>query len=96
MKLLMLFYQGSATHRLTTLLESHQAPGYTAIPDAHGKGVTGRAEGTRAWPGQSTVVFTIVPDDRVQALEDALRGLAAEAQPGERLHVAVVPVEHFF
>ena len=96
MKLLMMFYQGSAPHRVTTVLESHHAPGYTEFANAHGSGVSGRVEGTRAWPGQSTVVVTIVPDDRVMELEDALRGLAADAQPGERLHVAVMPVEHFF
>lgn len=96
MKLMMLFYQGSAGHRLTSVLEAHQAPGYTEIADAHGRGTSGRVEGTRAWPGHSSVVVTIVPDDRVQPLEDALRGLAADAQPGERLHVAVLPVEHFF
>jgi hypothetical protein len=92
----MLFYQGSASHRVTSVLEAHHAPGYTEFANAHGSGVTGRVEGSRAWPGQSTVVVTIVPDDRVPALEDALRGLAAEAQAGERLHVAVLPVEHFF
>ena len=96
MKLLMLIYQGSAAHRLTSVLEAHHAPGYTEFPETHGRGVSGRVEGTRAWPGQSTVVVTIVPDDRVKELEDALRGLEVDAQPGERLHVAVLPVEHFF
>ena len=96
MKLLMLIYQGSAAHRLTSILEAHQAPGYTEFAETHGRGASGRVEGTRAWPGQSSVVVTIVPDDRVQELEGALKGLAADAQPGERLHVAVLPVEHFF
>lgn len=96
MKLLTLFYQGATPHRVTSVLDAHHAPGYTEFANTHGSGVTGRVEGTRAWPGQSTVVVTIVPDDRVSELEDALRALAADAQPGERLHVAVLPVEHFF
>jgi len=33
---------------------------------------------------------------RVAELETALRALAVGAASGERLHVAVLPVEHFF
>jgi hypothetical protein len=96
MKLLMMLYTGSTPHRVADVLDAHEAHGFTEIDRAHGRGTTGRVEGTRAWPGESSVFFSIVPDDRVTDLERALRALAIGAAPGERLHVAVVPVEHFF
>ena len=96
MKLLIILYTGPTPQRVTSVLEAHHADGYTAIDRAHGRGGSGRVEGTRAWPGDTSVLFTVVPDERVGGLEGALRGLAADASAGERLHVAVVPVEDFF
>lgn len=96
MKLLIILYTGPAPQRVSAVLEAHEAGGYTAIDRAHGWGGMGRVEGTRAWPGETSVLFTVVPDGAVGALEEALRALASDAAAGERLHVAVVPVEHFF
>lgn len=96
MKLVMMLYTGSSRQRVADVLDAHEARGFTEIDGVHGRGTTGRVEGTRAWPGESSVFFTIVPDERVAALEGALRALASGAASGERLHVAVLPVEHFF
>jgi hypothetical protein len=96
MKLLMMLYTGSTPQRVAEVLDAHEAHGFTEIDRVHGRGTTGRVEGTRAWPGESSVFFTIVPDERAANLEAALRALANGATPGERLHVAVLPVEHFF
>lgn len=96
MKLVMMLYTGSNPQRVADVLDAHEAGAFTEIDRAHGRGVTGRVEGTRAWPGESSVFFTIVPDERVATLEGALHALASGATPGERLHVAVLPVEHFF
>ena len=96
MKLMIILYTGPAPERVAQVLEAHRAAGFTEIDRAHGRGGTGRVEGTRAWPGETSVLFTVLPDDQVDALEGALRSLAEGATTGERLHVAVVPVEHFF
>ena len=95
MKLLMTLYSGAHPERVRQVLEAHEAQGFTEIDHAHGFGTTGRVEGTRAWPGETAILISVVPDERVGALETALRGLATGAV-GERLHVAVLPVEHFF
>ena len=96
MKLLMMLYAGPNPQRVSDVLEVHEVQAFTEIDRAHGRGRTGRIEGTRAWPGETSVLFSIVPDDRIDGLQDALRGLASDATSGERLHVAVLPVEHFF
>jgi hypothetical protein len=96
MKLLMIMYAGPAPQRVAAVLDAHRVHGFTEIDRARGRGESGRVEGTRAWPGESAMLFTVVPDEQVGGLSAALRALGTEATPGERLHVAVVPVEHFF
>ena len=96
MKLVMMLYAGPNPQRIAAVLDEHEVHAFTEIDRAHGRGSTGRVEGSRAWPGETSVLFTVVPDERVGELESALRALAAGAISGERLHVAVLPVEHFF
>jgi len=78
------------------LLDSHHAGGYTEFRNAHGAGTTGRREGSRAWPGESTLFFSVVPADRSTELVEMLRGEASGLPAGERVHVAVMPTETFF
>jgi hypothetical protein len=96
MKLLLLVYTGARPEHVTDILGAHDARAFTEIDRAHGRGATGRVEGTRAWPGETSVLFTIVDEERVGGLQLALRAFGDSALPGERLHVAVLPVETFF
>jgi hypothetical protein len=96
MKMLMVVYSGSAPQRISSLLDRHHAGGYTAFPGAHGTGSTGRREGSRAWPGESTLFLSVVPAQQSDELLDSLRAETAQLPPGERLHVAVLPTETFF
>lgn len=93
MKLLLLIYSGSTPERVTDLLDRLPVEGYTEIDRAHGAGRSGRRLGTRAWPGESTVLFTLVREADVATISEAV-GAEAKALPdGERLHLAVMPVE---
>ncbi len=96
MKMLMVVYTGTSPHRVASLLDAHHATGYTEFRNAHGAGTTGRHEGSRAWPGESTLFVSVVPHERSDELLTALRGAAGALPTGERLHVAVVPTESFF
>jgi hypothetical protein len=78
------------------LLDSHHAGGYTEFRNAHGAGSTGRRDGSRAWPGDSTLFFSVVPAETSMELSDALRHEGSRLPAGERLHVAVLPTETFF
>jgi hypothetical protein len=81
---------------VAAVLDAHRVHGNTEKDRVHGRGESGRVEGTLAWTGESTELFTVEPDEQLDGQTRALRGLGAETTPGERLHVAVVPVEHFF
>ena len=94
MKMLVLTYSGADPDRVSALLDAAGVPGHTRLEGGRGHGLTGPRAGTRAWPGEVTVCFAVV--------DDALAGTAArhcrtaQLPPGERLHVAVLPVDSFF
>lgn len=94
MKLLVLTYSGAEPERVSALLEATGVSGHTCFDGGRGHGLTGPREGNRAWPGKVTMCFSVVDD--ALAAEAARACRAAEFPPGERLHVAVLPVESFF
>lgn len=96
MKMLVLVYSGPAPQRISSLLDRHHAGGYTEFRNAHGTGSTGRREGSRAWPGESTLWLSVVPEEQSAELIGTLREETAQLPPGERLHVAMLPTETFF
>ena len=96
MKMLIVVYSGSSPHRISSLLDDHHAGGYTEFRNAHGAGATGKREGSRAWPGESTLFFSVVPADRSADLVEDLREEGSRLPAGERMHVAVLPTETFF
>jgi hypothetical protein len=95
-KMLIVVYSGSSPHRISSLLDDHHAGGYTEFRNAHGAGVTGKREGSRAWPGESTLFFSVVPADRSVDLVNLLREEQSRLPAGDRMHVAVLPAETFF
>ena len=96
MKLFFLSYAGGAPDRISARLDEAGVAGHTRFPPAHGHGLTGPREGTRVWPGLVTVLTTVVPDDLAPTLTELLRTESHALPAGERLHVAVLPVEEFF
>jgi hypothetical protein len=96
MKMLMLVYSGPSPQRISSLLDAHHAGGYTEFRNAHGTGSTGRRDGSRAWPGGSTLFVSVLPAPQSDALVDVLRTETTRLSAGERLHVAVLPAETFF
>ena len=96
MKMLMVVYTGTNPQRVSSLLDRHHASGYTEFRNAHGAGSTGRRDGSRAWPGESTLFVSIVPSPQSEELVESLRAETTALPAGERLHVAVLPTESFF
>ena len=96
MQLLLIVYSGPSPSRITSLFESHHVQGWTEMDHAHGAGTSGRREGTRAWPGESSLFFTAIEQDRCGELKGALRAEQASLGEGERLHVMSLPVNDFF
>jgi hypothetical protein len=94
MKMLMLTYGGADPDRISTLLDEAGVPGHTRLDGAHGHGLSGPRSGSRAWPGVVTVCFSVVDDALADIVSAHCR--AAELPAGERLHVAVLPVDSFY
>ena len=94
MKMLMLTYSGAEPGLVSALLDDAGLAGHTCFEGGRGHGLTGPRAGTRAWPGEVTVCFSVVDD--VLAATAATRCRTAQLPPGERLHVAVLPVVSFF
>jgi hypothetical protein len=96
MKLFLLMYGGPTPERVGAILERHDIHEYTTFAGGKGVGRTGKREGSRAWPGETTMVISIVPRERVDATVAALEQEADALPPGERLHVAVLETQRFF
>lgn len=96
MKLLLIVYSGPNPSRITSMFENHKVDGWTELSRAHGAGASGRKEGTRAWPGQSSLFFTAIEEEGCVGLKAALRAEQGRLEGGERLHVLSLPVEDFF
>lgn len=96
MNLLLVIYTGSRNRLVPELFDRHHTRGYTELRGGHGSGDGGRREGTRAWPGDASVFFSLVPNERIPELTAALREQKNVLEPGESLHVAVLPTDIFF
>ena len=96
MKMLLVVYSGADSSRVTSLLDRFHAGGYTEFRNAHGAGRTGRRDGSRAWPGEATLIVSIVPVEHADTLVELFRAETATLPAGERMHVAVLPTETFF
>ena len=96
MKMLMIVYSGSHPQRITSLLDQHHVEGYTEFTNTHGVGRSGKREGSRAWPGGSTLWVSIVPASCADQLVQSLRAESSRLAVGERVHVATLPTESFF
>ncbi|MCL4214942.1 MAG: hypothetical protein KJZ74_13620 [Gemmatimonadales bacterium] len=96
MRLFLMMYSGPSPDRVTAILERHDLHDYTLFEGGRGAGRTGRREGTRAWPGETTVLLSAVPLAHAEALATTLEQEAEALPAGERLHLAVLPIERFF
>ena len=95
MKMLMLLYSGADRLRISSLLDEHHA-GYTEFRNGHGAGSTGKRDGSRVWPGESTLYLSVPTAEHADGLIEALRSESKRLPSGERLHVAVLATETFF
>jgi hypothetical protein len=95
MKMFWIIYAGPRSLRVTETLLAHGAAGYTEFPKAHGAGTHGPIQGTRAWPGEETVITSVVSAERAAGVAAGLSALQDALTVGERLHFAILPVDHF-
>ena len=95
-RLFFITYSGTHPSIVTDVLKQEQATGYTCVQEACGEGASGPRQGTRAFPGQTALFFSVVPPERYEGLLRALKSRAASMPDGERLHVSTLGVEESF
>jgi len=93
MKLVMILVDADRAPDVGRVLEHRKLPGYTEIPQVLGKGHTGRKLGTRAFPGATSLYFTVIPVPQVAGLAEELRQLQAARGPAEGLRAFTLDTE---
>jgi hypothetical protein len=81
MKLLMILVDSENQEEVERLLEEHEVPGFTELPNVLGKGVSGKKFGSRAFPGSNTLYFTAVDGNICQTLCGELKALDERSGP---------------
>jgi hypothetical protein len=93
MKMLMIVCPKSRQDDVTQLLEGHGVHAYSEIPEIIGEGKTGKKLGTHAFPEKSSLVFTVVPEEKKLELVAALKHCATTLYPDEGMRAFVLPIE---
>ena len=85
MRLLMIVVDSNHRADVEKILEAHDVPGFSELPNVLGKGETGKKQGSRAFPGSSSLFFTAVDGDICKTLCADLKALKERAGKEEGL-----------
>ncbi len=66
MKMLMIIVESSCKEKLEVLLNKNDVVGYSEVSQVHGVGESGPRMGSRAFPKTSSIIFTVVPKEKVE------------------------------
>lgn len=77
LKSVMIVFNQANTERVEYLLDVLEIRGFTFFEQVQGRGTNGGEprRGTHAWPEMNSCVITVVEDDKVQPLLDAVKKL---------------------
>lgn len=94
MKAVFITFDQAHSQAILTLLDKMNCRGFTSWEQVQGRGShTGEPHyGSHAWPSMASAIITIVADERVQPLLDALHALD-EDRPRLGLRAFVWPIE---
>jgi len=93
MKLLMIMVDADRREDVEGLLDRYEVSGYSEVPNVLGKGESGRKLGSRAFPGSSTLYFTVVPRETYEALCGELKALDAKSTRDDGLTAFILNAE---
>lgn len=93
MKLLMIMVDSNHREDVERILDAHDVPGYTELPNVLGKGKSGRKFGSRAFPGSNNLYFTAVDGNICQTLCKELKELDEKSGPEEGLTAFILDAE---
>jgi uncharacterized protein YaaQ len=87
MQMLMIIVESTHKEKLEATLTEHHVLGYTEIPTVYGTGRTGMRLGSRAFPETSSIIFTVVEQDRVDELLAAIDRNCSDCRSAMRMIV---------
>ena len=93
MKMVMLIVDSDHAEEIEQMCEECDVPGYSKIPDVLGMGTTGKKQGSRAFPGSSTLYFAALRDDCLEPLKQKLTALRDARGTEEGLKAFVMNTE---
>ena len=77
MKSVMIVFNQANTERVEYMLDMLEISGFTFFEEVQGRGTNGGEprRGTHAWPEMNSCVMTIIPDEKVATLLEAIKKL---------------------
>ena len=97
MKLVLIVFNFVYDEQVRSMIEELRIPGFTEVPRVFGTGESGKRLGTHIFPGHDTMLLTVVPEEQMAPLLDAIRqfkqGLADRAKRHGGIKAFVLPVE---
>lgn len=93
MKMVMLIVDADHADDIRQMLEECDVPGYTEIPNAHGKGTTGKKFGNRAFPGSSTLYWAAMDNHCIEPLRNRLDGIRRAHGSAEGLKAFILETQ---
>lgn len=82
MKAVFIAYNQALTEKIEFILNRLELRGFTRWTQVQGRGsINGEPHmGTHTWPAMNETILSIVPDDKVKSLMDALRHLDSKTE----------------
>ena len=93
MRLLLVASDPDVVLEMERVLLAAGEDGFTVVPNAWGSGRTGLHMGTRVHPGGTSVLFTVVPDDRTEFVMNLLREARDSVGAREATHIYALAAE---
>jgi hypothetical protein len=93
MKLLVVIVDHQRLEDLLAVLRRSGITGYSVVPSVFGAGETGRHLGTRAFPGENTMVFALVSKLEFEGLRAELQRFGEGLGAGEAFKVMGLDAE---
>jgi len=95
LRLLFIICESSVDTKITDLLSSMGAPGFSRFSGGTGFGSSGPREGTPVWPGLNSLIIAAVPEDLVLPIKEQVGYLKAQRAGKLAVKIFVVPMEEW-
>lgn len=93
MKLMWIHYHFEFSDSIEDILDKWNIRNFVRYAMVAGKDHNGKHYGSKVYPGSSSVVQALVPDERVDRLLDSLKDFKESKDSHRHLTAAVLPVE---